>query len=369
MNEHLQEILACTPSGLYCPAGDFYIDPWRPVHKAVITHAHSDHARSGSKNYLAAKSSESLLRLRLGANLPLQTLQYGEQLRIGQAIVTLHPAGHILGSAQVRIEVRGKIAVITGDYKLQADPTCEPWEPIPCHALVTESTFGLPAFRWPNTQQVIDDILRWWQTNQSHKRTSVLLGYSVGKSQRLIAELLLRGGVEIAENIAVHGALLGPNLAYRQAGVQIPELPSAASLPKEHDWSKSLVLAPPSCQGTAWLKRFKDPSLAMASGWMAIRGTRRRRGVERGFVLSDHVDWTDLLSAISAYDPSYVWVTHGFSEITARYLNEQGTPKSQKSQNSLNIVAEVLHTQFSGEESEPTPPAEAATEIEQTETH
>lgn len=366
MNEHLQEILACTPSGLYCPAGDFYIDPWRPVHKAVITHAHSDHARSGSKNYLAAKSSESLLRLRLGANLPLQTLQYGEQLRVGQAIVTLHPAGHILGSAQVRIEVRGKIAVITGDYKLQADPTCEPWEPIPCHGLVTESTFGLPAFRWPNTQQVIDDILRWWQTNQSHKRTSVLLGYSVGKSQRLIAELLLRGGVEIAENIAVHGALLGPNLAYRQAGVQIPELPSAASLPKEHDWSKSLVLAPPSCQGTAWLKRFKDPSLAMASGWMAIRGTRRRRGVERGFVLSDHIDWTDLLTAIAAYDPSYVWVTHGFSEITARYLNEQGVPNPQ---NTRNIIAEVLHTQFNGEESEPIPPAEAATEIEQTETH
>lgn len=366
MNEHLNEILTCTPAGLYSPAGDFYIDPWRPVHKAIITHAHSDHARAGSQNYLAAKSSESLLRLRLGANIPLQTLPYNEQLRVGKALVSLHPAGHILGSAQVRIEVQGRIAVITGDYKLQADPTCEPWEPIPCHGLVTESTFGLPAFRWPKTQQVIDDILRWWQTNQSQKRTSILLGYSVGKSQRLIAELLLRGGVEIAENIAVHGALLGPNLAYRQAGVQIPELPSAASLPKEHDWSKSLVLAPPSCQGTAWLKRFKDPSLAMASGWMAIRGTRRRRGVERGFVLSDHVDWTDLLSAISAYDPSYVWVTHGFSEITARYLNERGTPNAQ---NSRNVVAEVLHTQFSGEESEPTLPAEAATEIEQTETH
>ncbi len=366
MNETLKEILACTPAGLYCPAGDFYIDPWRPVHKAVITHAHSDHARSGSQNYLAAKPSESLLRLRLGANLPLQTLQYGEQLRVGQALVSLHPAGHILGSAQVRIEVQGKIVVITGDYKLQADPTCEPWEPIPCHGLVTESTFGLPAFRWPKTEHVIDEIIQWWRANQSQKRTSVLLGYSVGKSQRLIAELLNRTGLEIVENIAIHGALLGPNLAYRQAGILIPDLPSAASLPKEHDWSQSLVLAPPSCQGTPWLKRFKDPSVAMASGWMAIRGTRRRRGVERGFVLSDHIDWTDLLSAIAAYAPSHVWVTHGFSEITARYLNEQGVPNAPNSQ---NIVAEVLHTQFSGEESEPTPPAEVATETEQTETH
>lgn len=366
MNEAFANILTCTPAGLYCPAGDFYIDPWRPVPRAIITHAHSDHARSGSQHYLAANPSESLLRLRLGTNLPLQTLNYGEQLRVGQSTVSLHPAGHILGSAQVRVEVQGKIAVITGDYKLQHDPTCDPWEPIRCHGLVTESTFGLPAFRWPHTDQVIDEVLRWWHTNQAQNRTSVLLGYSVGKSQRLIMELLQRCGREKAELMAIHGALLGPNQAYRQAGIDIPDLPSAASFSKERDWSKSLVLAPPSCQGTSWLKRFKDPSLAMASGWMAIRGTRRRRGVERGFTLSDHIDWPDLLTAVAAYSPEYVWVTHGFTEITARYLNEQGIPNAKHSQ---KIVASVLQTQFSGDESEPTPPAEDATEIEQTETH
>ncbi len=363
MTESFQELISCTPSGLYCPAGDFYIDPWLPVDKAVITHAHSDHARSGSKDYLATPESEPLLRLRLGRNIQVQTLPYGNALRIGRASVSLHPAGHILGSAQVRIEVEGKVLVITGDYKLQSDPTCTPWEPVRCHGLITESTFGLPAFRWPDVRVVIEDILKWWLANQQANRTSVLLGYSVGKTQRILSELIAVAGEGISQQIAVHGALLGPNEAYRCAGVKTPAFPSATALSKEHDWSKCLVFAPPSSQSTSWMKRFKDPSTAMASGWMAIRGTRRRRGVERGFILSDHIDWQDLLSAVTLYSPEVIWVTHGFSEITARYLSECGTDTLPA------IPASVLQTKFAGEESEATLPAEDATAIEQTETH
>lgn len=335
-----QPLLECTPRGLYCPAGDFYVDPWAQVDKAIITHAHSDHARWGCKKYLAVQSCEPLLRVRLGSNIELQTLAYGESLQVNDAKVSLHPAGHILGSSQVRIQVQDKVALITGDYKLQADPTCDAWEPVRCDLMVTESTFGLPVFRWPETQTVIDQLLDWWQENQRLGRTSLLLAYSVGKSQRLIAELLSRCGVAAASDIAVHGSMLGPNRAYREAGIELPELPSAASMSAEHDWTKSLVIGPPSCQSTGWVKRFSDPSIAMASGWMAIRGTRRRRGVDRGFVLSDHVDWPDLMKAIDACGPEQVWVTHGFTEVVARYLGEKG------------LHSQVLQTHFTGEESE-----------------
>jgi putative mRNA 3-end processing factor len=339
-------LLECTRHGLYCPAGDFFIDPWGRVDRAVLTHAHSDHARWGSRKYLAAKSCESLLRIRLGANIDLQTLNYGEKLRINDAIVSLHPAGHILGSAQVRIEVGGKVALITGDYKLQSDATCAPWEAVRCDLMVTESTFGLPVFRWPKTQQVIEQLVAWWHENQRQRRTSLILAYSVGKAQRIISELLTYCGSDVARDIAIHGAMLGPNRAYREAGVQLPDLPSAASLSSGHDWSRALVLGPPSSQSTGWVKRFANPSIAMASGWMAIRGTRRRRNVDRGFVLSDHVDWPDLISAIDACSPEQVWVTHGFSEVVSRYLTERG------------LAARVLQTHFSGEESEPATSAE-----------
>ena len=335
------ELLECTPRGLYCPAGDFYVDPWDKVDYAILTHAHADHARWGCKRYLAAKSCESLLRVRLSNQIDLQTLSYGEPLRINDALVSLHPAGHILGSAQVRIEVAGKVALITGDYKLQADPTCVAWEPVRCDLMVTESTFGLPVFRWPETPSVIRELIGWWHENQSQGRTSLLLAYSVGKAQRVLAEVLNACGLDVAQKIAVHGAMLGPNRAYRAAGVELPEFPSAASLSSDHDWSQSLVIGPPSSPSTGWVKRFSNPSLAMASGWMAIRGTRRRRSVDRGFVLSDHVDWPDLLTAIDTCQPEQVWVTHGFSEVVSRYLSERG------------MAAEVLQTRFAGEESEP----------------
>jgi putative mRNA 3-end processing factor len=323
---------------MYCPAGDFYIDPWAAVDRAIVTHAHSDHARSGSLAYLAAESSGPLLRLRLGNAIPLQTLSYGQRIRLGRAIVSLHPAGHILGSSQVRIEVDGVVAVVSGDYKRQSDRTCANCEPVPCDLFVTESTFGLPVFRWKPTKTVVDEILAWWSANQSERRPSLLLAYAVGKSQRLISEICSAAGRDASKDMFVHGALLGPNAAYRESGVDLPELPSVASMPRNHDWSRSLLLAPPSAHNSAWMDRFRGVSVGMASGWMGIRGTRRRRAIDRGFVLSDHCDWRDLLSSIEECKPREVWVTHGFTGVLSRYQSEQGRE------------SKVIETRFSGEE-------------------
>jgi putative mRNA 3-end processing factor len=330
-----QELLQITPAGLYCPAGDFYIDPWKSVQRAVITHAHSDHARSGSQHYLAARSSKSLLQLRLGVDIDLQTLNYGESLALGDVQVTLFPAGHILGASQVRLESRGKVALVTGDYKLQSDATCCSWEPVHCHLMVTESTFGLPVFHWPKTAQVIDEIMDWWQENQQAGRASVMLAYSVGKAQRILMELKQRH-IEPGQ-IWVHGAMLGPLRAYRESGVALPEYESVSSAPAGTDFSQALIIAPPSAQQSSWMNRFREVSLASASGWMAIRGTRRRRNLERGFVLSDHADWRDLNQAVECCNPEELWVTHGFSDVFARYQNEKGRK------------AAPLKTEFQGE--------------------
>lgn len=330
-----QELLQITAAGLYCPAGDFHIDPWKPVPRAIITHAHSDHARSGSQRYLAAKSSKSLLQLRLGVDIELQTLEYGESLALGDVNVTLFPAGHILGSSQVRLESHGKVALVTGDYKLQKDSTCCSWEPVPCHLMVTESTFGLPVFHWPKTSQVIDELIGWWQANQQAGQTSVLLAYSVGKTQRILMELEQRQPKN--GRIWVHGSMLGPLRAYRESGVALPEYESVASAPNGTDFSQALVIAPPSAQQSSWMNRFREVSLASASGWMAIRGTRRRRNLDRGFVLSDHVDWDDLNQAVEWCNPEELWVTHGFSDTFARYQSERGRK------------AAPLKTEFQGE--------------------
>jgi putative mRNA 3-end processing factor len=323
-----QQLLTVNENGLYCPAGDFYIDPWRRVPRAVITHAHSDHARFGSQRYLAAAESRELLEIRLGKQISLQTLDYGEPLRTREAQITLYPAGHIRGSAQVRIEVAGEVAVVTGDYKLQADPTCAPWEPVRCHLLVTESTFGLPVFRWPSTDEVLRQILAWYLHNRQSGRPSVLLAYSLGKAQRLMAEILRHSPEGWAGRLYVHGSIIRPTQAYLAGGVSLPEPCGVSQAPADIDWSQCLILAPPSAQHSTWMKRFGDPSVAMASGWMAIRGTRRRRHLDQGFVVSDHVDWPDLLQAIELCQAEEVWVTHGFSDIVARYCQEHGRPAS-----------------------------------------
>ncbi len=338
-DENFSELLTLSSSGLYCPAGDFYIDPWRPVKRAVITHAHSDHARAGSEQYLAAASSEKLLRVRLGHDINLLAVSYGEIVTLNGVRVSLHPAGHILGSSQIRLEYRGRIAVVTGDYKLGADSTTESFAPIPCNLLVTESTFGLPVFHWPRSEIVFSEINDWWRANQSEGKTSVIYGYSVGKAQRILAGLDRSVGP-----IYCHGAVHVGNQAYLESGIDLPPSERISDIEatrgKQIDWHRGIVIAPPSAHGTPWLRRFGAISTAMASGWMAIRGTRRRRAMDRGFVLSDHVDWPELLSTIHQCKPEAIWVTHGFSSIVARYLSECGWN------------AKPLKTQFVGESSD-----------------
>lgn len=315
----MNSLLESTSNGLYCEVGDFYVDPVRPVKRAVVTHAHSDHARDGSESYLAAAPSEPLLRMRLSSDAELSFLPYGESLNIGGVKLSFHPAGHMLGSAQVRLERRGRVAVISGDYKLGSDPTCANWEPVSCHLFVTESTFGLPVYRWPESEDSFAAINQWWRESARSGKCCLLYAYAVGKSQRVLAGLDPSIGP-----IYTHGAVEKGNAAYRHGGVDLPPTTYVGSIDGKHDYAGSLVIAVPSAHHTAWMRRFGPVSTAMASGWMAVRGPRRRRSVDRGFVISDHVDWPALLKAVELCDPETVWVTHGYAATVARYLSENG---------------------------------------------
>ena len=321
------DLIALRPQGLYCPPGDFYIDPWRPVPRAVITHAHADHARRGHGAYLATAISAGVLRARLG-DISLQGLAYGETVVVNGVTVSLHPAGHVLGSAQVRVEHAGRVWVASGDYFVSGhtndhNSTCAPFEPVRCDCFITESTFGLPIYRWRPQAEVMADINAWWQANADAGRASLLLGYSFGKAQRLLA------GVDAGIGpIHVHGAVEPLNEAYRAAGVALPPTlkldARKAGGPAAPDLRRALVVAPPSVLGSAWTRQLGDCSDAFASGWMALLGARRRQGVDRGFVLSDHADWPGLQRAIVATGASRVIVTHGYEAVMVRWLSDQG---------------------------------------------
>jgi putative mRNA 3-end processing factor len=313
-------LLRVTDHGLYCEAGEFYVDPWLPVPRAVITHAHGDHARWGCDAYLGAREGERVLRTRLGAGAAIRFVNYGEPIDLNGMRVSLHPAGHILGSAQVRIEHRGEIWVVSGDYKTEPDVTCTPFEPLRCHTFVTESTFGLPIYRWEPESMALGEIMHWWRANGSAGRASVLFAYALGKAQRVLAGLR---DVAIGP-IYTHGAIERLNRDYRDSGVPLADTIYASALPRGHDFAGGLVLAPPSAGGSLWLRRFGAISTGFASGWMRIRGARRRRSLDRGFVLSDHADWPSLLAAIKATEAESVWVTHGFREPVVRWLLEHG---------------------------------------------
>ncbi len=328
-------LLTLEPEGLHCPAGGFHIDPWRPVERALITHAHADHARPGHRAYLAAAPGERVLRARLG-DIPLQCLPYGERLVVGDVVVSFHPAGHVLGSAQVRVEHRGEVWVVSGDYKVEPDATCAPFEPVRCDTFVTESTFGLPVYRWPAQREVFAEIDRWWQANAAEGRASVLFCYAFGKAQRILA------GVDASIGpIVCHGAVEPLNRAYRDSGVGLPRTRGVAESGDRAELRRALVLAPPSAAGSPWMRRFGDASDAFASGWMLLRGARRRRGVDRGFVLSDHADWPGLQQAIRATGAGRVLVTHGQVPVMVRWLAESG------------LDAQALQTEFgAGEDPE-----------------
>jgi len=321
-----EDLVVLRPEGLYCPAGNFYIDPWRPVDRAIVTHAHADHARRGHGHYLAHTASRDVLRTRLG-EISLQELAYGESIDHFGVRVSLHPAGHVLGSAQVRLEHRGRVWVAAGDYFVSGtrhDPgdsnaTCTPFEPVPCHCFITESTFGLPVYRWAPQRDVFAAINHWWSENAAAGRCSLLLGYSFGKAQRLLA------GVDAGIGpIVVHAAVDALNRAYRAAGVALPPTKLADQVNDKSTFRGALVVAPPAVQQSGWSRRLGETSEAFASGCMQLRGARRRRNVDRGFVLSDHADWSGLQRAIAGTGAGRVIVTHGYEDVMVRWLREQG---------------------------------------------
>ena len=328
----MDNLLERLPDGLYCAAGGFYIDPWNPVERAVITHAHADHLRPGTKRYLSTRAAETLLRARAGTGAQIEAVGYGEPTHMGGVNVSLHPAGHILGSAQIRMEYRGEIWVVSGDYKLAPDPTCVPFEPVRCHTFVTESTFGLPIFRWPETEETRAEINAWWRANQNAGKASVLFAYPLGKAQRVLASIDSTIGP-----IYTHGAVEQFNRLYREAGHMLPATHYARSAPPKTDWARALILAPPMAKTSPWLKRFGDFSTGLASGWMRIRGTRRRQSIDRGFVISDHADWPGLLAAIRSSGAERVWVTHGYRAQLAHWLEENG------------LEAHAIEAQYEGE--------------------
>lgn len=323
--------LAFTDRGIYCAAGDFYIDPWRPVARALITHGHADHARYGHGHYMATHAALPVMRHRLG-DITAQGIGFGEPLKIGDATVSFHPAGHVPGSAQIRVEVGGEVWVASGDYKVEYDGLSEPFEPQRCHHFITESTFGLPVFRWQPQAMVAEEINSWWARCAAAGKTAFLGAYALGKAQRLLTML----DPEIGP-ILTHTAVENTNAVLRAQGINLPDTISATAEIDPKAQKGAVVLAPPSALGSAWARKFGPQETAFASGWMQLRGVRRRRAGDRGFVISDHADWNGLLGAIKHTGAEHIYVTHGYTDIFARYLTEQGWS------------AQVVPTEFEGE--------------------
>ena len=327
------DLIQLRPEGLYCPAGDFHIDPWRPVPRAVITHGHGDHARTGMGAYHTTRIGLPILEWRLGDQIYMAH-EYGAPFRMGDATVSLHPAGHVLGSAQVRVEVDGEGWVASGDYKRQHDPTCDPFEVVRCDTFITEATFGLPVYRWPETAEVAREIVEWRDACAAEGVAAVLFCYALGKAQRVLAEL----AAFTDQPALLHGAVAAGVEVYRRAGVPMLATRPVAEEAKGADFAGQLVLAPPSAAGSAWMRRFRRAQTGFASGWMRIRGNRRRRNHDRGFVLSDHADWPDLVRTVRETGARRILCTHGNTDAVVRALREDG------------IDADALRTAFGGED-------------------
>lgn len=349
----MDALLEVTEAGLYCPLGGFHVDPWRPVPLAVVTHAHGDHARPGSGRYITAAAGLGVLGRRLGPEADIRPVGYGEPVDLGGVRVSLHPAGHILGSAQVRVEGAGRVWIVSGDYKRDGDPTCQPFEVVPCDTFITEATFALPIYRWGPVRETVRAIWEWWEANAAAGRASILFCYALGKAQRVLAELT----AFTEREVYTHGAVEPLVEDYRAAGVRM--LPTRRVVeaadeaaddgqakprkrrPARESFAGQLILAPPSAAGTPWMRRFgtgRDFDTGFASGWMRVRGIRRRRGYDRGFVISDHADWPGLIETVRQTGARRVLATHGYSDVLSRYLREQG------------LDADVLPTPFAAEQ-------------------
>jgi putative mRNA 3-end processing factor len=326
--------------GLYCRTGGFYIDPWKPVDRAVITHAHSDHARWGSKYYLCHYDTLPLLKLRLGPN-QYQSAGWNEPIYINGVRVSLHPAGHIIGSSQIRVEYNGEVWVISGDYKVENDGLSGIFEPVKCQNFITESTFGLPIYNWKPQPEIFSDIKRWIQKNSFEGKTSVLIAYSLGKSQRILSPI-----AEVTDKILMHGAVYNVHTALVNAGWKLPDAQRVTFETPKELLKGNVVIAPSGAEGSPWIKRFAPYEVGICSGWMQVRGNVRRKNADAGFALSDHADWKGLLSAVKATEAEKVYATHGFQSAFSRYLNENG------------IEAAEVKTEYGGEEEEIEPPSD-----------
>jgi putative mRNA 3-end processing factor len=329
-------LLEFTDKGIYCARGDFYIDPWKPVDDAVITHAHADHAYFGHKNYLAHHLAREVMLYRLG-DINLHTIGYGEKVSKHGVQVSLHPAGHVIGSAQIRVEYKGEIWVVSGDYKTEDDGISTPFEAVKCHHFISECTFGMPVYTWKSQAQLFAEMNNWWQSNLQNGLATIVVGYSLGKAQRILQNLDLSIG-----KVFTHGVIENTNEALRRNGVILNPTEQITFESSKEEVRKGIILAPPSSVGTPWMRKFAPYSFGYCSGWMAIRGAKRRRAADRGFVLSDHADWNGLISAIDATGCESVYLTHGYTASFSRYLNEIG------------FDAHEVHTLYGGEEEDAT---------------
>jgi putative mRNA 3-end processing factor len=340
-------LIEFTDRGLYCRQGNFYIDPWKPVERAVITHAHSDHAKAGHGNYLCHKLTAPLIRARLGEH-NIQSVGWDEPVHFDGIKLSLHPAGHIIGSSQVRIESNGEVWVFTGDFKTENDGLSGEYEPQTCQVMITESTFALPIYQWKTQPELFDDINRWILANQAEERNSVLIAYSLGKAQRV-----LQAVSSITDNIFVHGAVWNAHQALVSAGVQLPAVKKVELGMTKSDFKSAVIIAPPGAESSAWMKRFTPYSVGICSGWMQVRGNARRKNADMGFALSDHADWNGLQWAVKESGAEKVFVTHGFQSVFTRYLCESG------------IAAQEVKTEYGNDEE--TEPGITADEQAQTE--
>lgn len=325
-----EPLLAFNDKGIYCAQADVYLDPWKPVQKALITHGHSDHSRWGHKKYITQNLNVPIIKHRLG-EIEVSGVEYGESFNINGVKFSFHPAGHIIGSSQIRVEYKGEVWVFSGDYKTEDDGISTPFEPIKCHAFITECTFGLPAFKWIPQDEVMANINTWWQENRDAGKTSILFGYSLGKAQRLLKGLDTSIG-----KVYTHGAIENMTEVLRPL-VTLPPTTLISRETKKEEIRGNMVLAPPSAHGSTWIKKMLPFETGFASGWMNFRGARRRRAIDKGFVLSDHCDWQGLLASIKATGCEKVICTHGYTEIFCRFLNEIG------------YDARTAETQYEGE--------------------
>lgn len=312
------KIIEFTNKGIYCVPGRFYLDPWRPVDLAVISHGHGDHAKWGMKKYLCHHFTKPILQHRIGPDIEVQSLSYGEEIMINGVKLSFHPAGHIVGSAQIRLEYNGYVTVFSGDYKVQDDGLSTPFELVKCHEFVTESTFGLPIYNWLDPQQYAEQMKSWHLRNREEGKTSVFIGYSLGKAQRIMK------AVEGCGKIFVHNSVAKINEAITSCGVSLPEYEIVYFNEDLKKINNEIVIVPPALLDSNMIRRIPNRATGLCSGWMQVRGSRRWRSADAGFAISDHADWGGLLATVKATGAEKVHVTHGQTAVFSKYLNELG---------------------------------------------